>query len=739
MPRKRHKARPPAACAEGNDSPPSPGSRDTRRRLWAAAALITAAGLVAYANCYKGRFVYDGVDAVQKNACIRTLWPPSQAMSLPLTTSGTTVDGRPILSLSFALNYACFGPGLAAYHAVNVAIHICAALVLFGLLRRVARGAQRGTANADRESRVASRWSHDTLATAVALLWVVHPIQTESVTYIAQRAESLMGLFYLLTLYAAARGFECDAQSGTSDSRPATSDRRHARRLWYTASIFACALGMGTKEVMISAPLAVLAYDYVFVCGSLREILRRRWGLYAGLAATWGVTAVLLARGGLSNIGEDYQSRSALWYALTQPRIILYYLRLTVWPHPLAMDYNWPTVRSVPQMLPEGLLIAGLLALTVRGVWQRRAFGFAGLCFFFVLAPTSSVFPTSQTCHEHRMYLPLAAVLVLAATGVAWLLRRLVADSRRRTIAGSVILLVPLCAFTVRSLYRNRDYHSVSGFWARNAIDRPGSPVAQTNVGVEMYEQARRTGDARYYEQAIGRFRAALANAPRHYSALNHWGVVLFDLGRTDEAMEKYRRALDIMPGYSSALDNMGNVHSRLGRFDEAIACYQEALKKSPRSASVHSNLGGAYLRIGRTDDAIPCFREALEYAPDNVEALNNLGTALHRKGQSEEALACYRRSLELKPSRAKTHRNLALILGGMGRFDQAIQSGLKANALRPNNATTLLLLGQLYRYNGQAAQAVPHLRRALALAQAAQDAPMAAEIEELLKETESP
>lgn len=735
MGKKRQTALGQPRCADVDEAALAPTCVSSCRQRWVAAALIVAAGLVAYANCYKGKFVYDGVDAVQKNTCIRTLWPLSQAMSLPLTTTGTTVDGRPILSLSFALNHAIFGPSLSAYHAVNVAIHICAALLLFGLVKRTLdrcqvsgtrcreeKGSRPSPPHATRDTRHAL-----SLATAVALLWVVHPLQTESVTYLAQRAESLMGLFYLVTLYAAIRGFQ------VSGFRPQVS------RFWFALSIAACALGMGTKEVMISAPLAVLAYDYVFVCGSFRKIFRRRWGLYAGLVATWGVTALLLARGGLSNIGEDYQSRSALWYALTQPRIILYYLRLSAWPHPLVMDYNWPAVSSVTQMLPEGLLIAALLALTAWALWRRKAFGFAGLCFFFVLAPTSSFFPTSQSCHEHRMYLPLAVVLVFVVTLAAHVLRRIVANPRMRTAAGSGIVLILVTAFTARTLQRNRDYHDVSGFWAQNASDRPGSPVAQTNVGVAMYEEARRTGDMRYYKHAIDRFRAAIESVPRHYSALNHWGVVLFDLGKTSEAMAMYSRALKIMPNYDAALDNMGNAHSRLGQFDQAVACYRKALKNAPRSPSVHSNLGGAYLRLGQLDEAVSCFREALEYDPANVEALNNLGTGLHRKGQSEEAVECYRRSLELKPARAKTHRNMALILGDMGRYDQAIACCLRADALRPDNPTTQLLLGQLHACRGDRAEATQHCRRALTLAQATQNGPLADEIRGVLRQIGKP
>ena len=226
-----------------------------------AALLIVAAGLFAYRGSFAGAFVLDDGPAIVLNPHIKSVWPLSRAMSAP---SEVTVAGRPIVSLTLAINYALAapdvrdvleapGPGAPAeiverhsrnlwgYHALNLAIHLAAALVLFGAVRRTVLAAAART----RSVRVQERAT--AIALAVALIWCVHPLHTGSVTYIVQRAESLMGLFYLLTIYCAIRAHEPEN-----------------RAKWIAGSIAACALGMGSKEVMVTAPVMVLLWDWTF-------------------------------------------------------------------------------------------------------------------------------------------------------------------------------------------------------------------------------------------------------------------------------------------------------------------------------------------------------------------------------------------------------------------------------------------------------------------------------------------
>jgi hypothetical protein len=245
---------------------------------------IVIAGIWAYATSFTGVFVLDDVRAIVSNETIRTLWPPTGPLAPP---TGSTVAGRPVANLTFALNYAlaadevrdaftpprqdagtssgAFPRNVWGYHLGNVLVHLAAGLTLFGVIRRTLT-----------TPRLAPQFglSASYVACAVALVWVVHPPTTESVTYLVQRVESRMWVFYLLTVYCAIRA---------EDDPP-------RRRAWMAAAVGSCALGMATKETMVSAPLAVAVWYYLFTDG-----LHTRWRRVAALAASWLVLAGLVA------------------------------------------------------------------------------------------------------------------------------------------------------------------------------------------------------------------------------------------------------------------------------------------------------------------------------------------------------------------------------------------------------------------------------------------------------------
>lgn len=468
--------RPSAAALPLDKSPP-------RWKIWGAAAIIVAAGLAAYANSFQGPFVYDDTTSIPKNPHIRRLWPIWEAMRAP---PQQTVAGRPILSLSLALNYAACELDVRGYHAGNLIVHVLSAVVLFGLIRRTLL-----------TDRMRERFGGASLALGLtcALIWAVHPLQTSSVTYIIQRAESLMGLFYLLTFYCAARGF--------------ASLRG---RWWYAAAVASCVLGMGTKEVTATAPLLVLLYDRTFVSRSFREAIRRRWGLYLALASTWGLLAALMATAPHSeSVGFGFDI-TALDYARTQCNaIVLYYLKLSFFPHPLVFDYGWPIARRFVDFAPAGLALAVLLIATAAALRYRPEWGFLGAWFFLILGPSSSFLPiASEVAAEHRMYLPLAAVVACVVTGAYLLGRRAFGERalpRRLTacaLTGAVVLTL-----SVLIARRNLDYRTKVSIWEDTIEKRPDNHRAHNNLGVAYWESDQ-------LDRAIGLYDKALELNPRY-------------------------------------------------------------------------------------------------------------------------------------------------------------------------------------------------------------------------------
>ena len=199
-----------------------------RNRL--APLLLLVAGGLAYANSLHGDFVYDDIHSIAQNPDIRSLWPPR--WMLPPDAAHETVNSRPVASLSLAINYALGDLAMPGYRLFNLGVHLLCGLALFGAIRRTPVPHAEG------------------LALATALLWTVHPLQSQCVNYIIQRRESLASLFYVLSLYSAIRGFDRD-------------DRR-----WYAASILSCALAVASKEIAVSAPLAIALYDRIYRSGS---------------------------------------------------------------------------------------------------------------------------------------------------------------------------------------------------------------------------------------------------------------------------------------------------------------------------------------------------------------------------------------------------------------------------------------------------------------------------------------
>src|SRR5665213_2236083 len=348
-----------------------------RTAVLLAGAAIVLAGIAAYGGSFSGVMLYDDIPSIVENSTIHHLWPLWRVLATPATGALTT-SGRPVLALSFALNHAISGVRVWSYHALNLLIHLLAGLTLFGIVRRTI--AQVGTggppvravpeSKAGTDGRAARPYLLATsLAFSVALLWTVHPLQTEAITYIVQRAESLMGLFYLLTLYYFIRGAEKAA--------------RRESFVWFGLCWLACLFGMATKEVMATAPLMVLFYDRTFLAGTFGEACRRRGKAYAGLAGTWLVLAVLVASTGGNRGGSVGFGIAVKWwaYGLTQFEAVARYLWLSLWPHPLVFEYGVFWVRGAGEVVPYALPVLLLLAATIWGLLRPPHAGGAGRSF----------------------------------------------------------------------------------------------------------------------------------------------------------------------------------------------------------------------------------------------------------------------------------------------------------------------------------------------------------------------
>ena len=629
--------------------------------------LIVAAGLWAYHNSFQGPFIFDDVTSIAENPHIHHLWPVGVAMSAP---PNCTVAGRPVVCLSLALNYALGGSDVQGYHVFNLTVHVLSALVLFGILRRTFEGGK-----IRERFGGAAVW----LAAVIALVWEVHPLQTESVDYIVQRTELLMGLFLLLTLYCFIRGVASEGENPKTGDRNPKPISQKIPKSWYAISVLSCALGMGSKEVMVGAPLIVLLYDRVFLASSFRELWRRRMGLYLGLAATWLLLALLVARTSRPMTRFEVEGLTPGDYLMTEAGVIIHYLRLCFWPHPLVIDYaDWPRARSLEDGLVPGVAVLGLLGATVWALRRRLGFGFLGAWFFLILGPTSSILPSAgEVAAERRMYLPLAAVVTMVVVGVFVLGRQFWSKGQGRAL-GWVASVFMVVLFTVLTIQRNEDYRSALAIWQDTVEKRPNNPRAHGNLGYALYQQGELQGAIAQSEQAV-------RISPNYAEAHNNLATALLQAGKLQGAIEEWEQAVQVKPDHVKAQCNLGNALLRVGKVQQAVGHFEQALRVDPRVAEAHYGLGLALTRLGRLPEAIHHYEQALRSKPDYAEAHTGLGVALVKLGRMPEAIEHWVEALRISPDSAEAHVNLGVALERLGRTAEAVQHYKEALRIKPD------------------------------------------------------
>jgi tetratricopeptide (TPR) repeat protein len=650
--------------------------------------VIAAAALVAYFNSFAGPFVFDDEPSILSNPSIRSLW---RAWSPPVN-GGITPAGRPVLNFTLAVNYAISGMAPWSYHALNLLIHLLAGLTLFGVVRRTLEQpilCGRSLLAGD-SSRASSFQQSNTLPIAftVALLWTVHPLQTESVTYVVQRAESLMGLFFLLTLYCFIRGTEYSTvgttktprhEAGVSTNRVSfvslcLRGSRSGSASWFALSILSCLAGMGTKEVMAVAPLIVLLYDRTFVAGSFRAAWRERCRLYLALAATWVLLGWLVLGAGDRGGSFDLDAPRTWWrYDLTQFVAVIRYLRLAVWPHPLAIDYGTFWIEHPFAILPHMVIVLALLAATVVALVRWPVWGFLGSWFFLILAPSSVLPGTVQMIVEHRMYLPLAVVMVIAATaGFAYLGGK----------KGVVFLSAAALALTALTARRNQDYASAIGLFEDTVAKRPGNARAMALL-------------ADYYHRA----------------------------GQLEKARQSLERSIEVQPGVVQVLNNLGNVWQELGESGKAVGCFQRALALDPRAAVTRNNLGNALILSGEVSQGIAELEAAVRLEPDSAGTRLNLANSLAQNGRMPEAAENFEALLKAQPDNADAQANYGRVLEALGRRAEAVAHLENAVGLRSEDADLRNRLGATLGRAGRVPEALAQFEEALRLNPAHEEA----------------
>ena len=674
------------------------GSKGSAGLVWWHIALIVAAGFAVYWNSLGNPFVFDDRPTIADNPFIRsfsTFWQADK---------GSALTGRPIVAFTFALNYASGGLDVLGYRLVNIGLHLACGLLLYAIVRRtLALPSLRERFSAGAAAGI---------ALAVALIWTLHPLNTEVVDYLTQRTESMMAVCYLLTMYAAVRSVQA-VRGGA----------------WQIVGVVACAAGMLCKETMVAAPLMVVLFDWVFVFRSAGEAFARRWRFYGALAATWVVLAY-----GVSTASREWSGGyattfvSAWSYLLNQAEVITHYLELVIWPQRLVAYYGWSLPATVSSVLPSLVFVTicaiGAVVLFIR----RPRLGFLAVWFFITLAPTSSFAPiAAEVGADRRMYVPLIGLIALVVLAARLVIERLtqppasraVRDSRRdgpRTAIISATLVIVVCvALGMRTVARNRDYADELRL-SQTTLEAWPSGVAHSMVGLSLAKLNRHDEAARALRHAVVDY------APAGYDL----GAQLFLLGQLDEAAAVLQRFVQAEPGMfttNAAHTVLGRIRLSQHREAEAASEFALALAGPMPDPQAHALLGELLLDQQQFTAAVDHYRAYLQTAPSDAQAFGNLGIALASANRPVEAVAAFRRAAELQPGNASAHENLARMLVEAGDAPGAAAAAQQALALDPASAAAHDLLGQALVAQRRIPEAREHFLRALQIDPGFQDA----------------
>ena len=597
-------------------------------------ALGTAVFAVYYpAAC--GPFVFDDLGTIVDNPSIRRLWPlVGDGDGLLNPAEATAVSARPLVSLSLAVNYHFGGLDPFGYRLVHLVVHLLSAMLLWAIVARTLRQDH----FQGRFDRVAGP-----LSFAAALVWALHPVNTESVVYVTQRTELMMGFFYLATLYGGIRYWATAQTAG--------------RVTCVALATLACLAGMLCKEMMASAPVIVLLYERTFIAGSFRRALSRSWPLYIGLALAWVPLVVLNVSGTRTpEAGFGLGVAAHTWW-FTQAKVLFLYLKLAVWPWPLVIHYEIPHLENVaaawPWLLAAGLLAVGTLVL----LWRRWAVGFVGAWCFAVLSPTLVIPLVHQTAAERRMYVPLAALVPFLLVGGYVLQRQTWRSVVRRAgreptgrgpvVVFSVATIALAIGFGYLSSRRLAAYRDELSLWQDAVVHQPHDPTVQTNLGTQLAEAGR-------LEEAILHFEEAVRLDPDSRQAHYNLARALEQSARPQDAIEHYHASLRLRPDDAASHYNLGRLLEGAGKTRQAIEHYRQAIAAQPDFAAAHTNLAVLLLSAGHTQEAIAHFEAALRRQKGLFDYMN-LAMAYSLANRADEAITMAEKALELARAQGDT------------------------------------------------------------------------------------
>lgn len=641
--------------------------------------LFVLLGMLIYSNTFSVPIHYDGVSFIKENDAIRNIWD--------LKAIWLYWPNRFIPILTFAFNYSLHKLQLFGYHLINLMIHLGATLCVWWLARLIL------VTPAMVKSKL--RQHADSLSLFAGLIFLTHPIQTQSVTYIYQRCTSLVSLFYLLSLccYFKSRGLQTERACASRGQR------------WYILAMIFAIAAMLTKENAITLPLAIILCEVMF----FKEQKSIKWkSLIPFLFLLPIVPFLVFLTKTQSSL--DVQRFLSLpiarkCYFLTQFRVLVTYLRLMLFPFRQNFEYDYPVSTRFLEPSTMGSFLF-LMALVLCAIWlyrNHRLLSFAIFWFFVTLSAESSFIPLKDVIFEHRLYLPMVGFAFFMAAGI-------ISFSENKTFKlGRLLLACLVAGYCFLTYQRNKVWASEMTLWSDVVSKSPQRETAYNNRGIAYEEEGN-------WKQALLDYNKSIELNPKFVLAYCNRASIYLKMGDLSQAISDYSTAIALRPTYARGYNNRGIAYQTQGDLDQSIEDFNKAIALRPRFAEAYNNRAVTYVAQGKLDEAIFDYTQAIAINVDYAEAYCNRGGVFLNKGDLDQAIEDFNKAISLRPRFAKAYNNRGIAFQRKGNIPQAILEYSKAIESRPDFAEAFNNRGAAYAQQGDPTQAILDYRKALEL-----------------------
>ena len=652
---------------------PSPLST---KHLLAILCVFAGLALIIYSRTINGPFIFDDIPNIVDNQHIRmTKINIEQIKEICKSPSP-----RPVANLSFALNYYFGGYNVIGYRVVNLMIHIFTGILLFLFIINMLNSPI-NTACIPKDLKSNSLL----ISFFAALIWIVHPVNTQSVTYVVQRMNAMAAMFYMLSFLCYIKGRKARL------SRLATGGMTKGSRVkpifWFIGCAISGILAFSSKQNSATLPLFIVLYEWFFF-QDLKQIWPQLKILWIGFAVlVLSITALIFIKTDPASFSLILTQNFTLpQRLLTEARIVLYYISLFFYPAPvrLSLTHSYPLSVSAIEPFTTLLCIIGITTAIFLAVYlakKDRIIAFCILWFFGNLVIESSFIPLALI-FEHRTYLPSMMVYFLIVT---LLFRSVKHKWTAFGLMGLIILILSIWTFQ-----RNNVWSDEISLWrdgikkspnittphinlgealqakgkTKKAIDcylkvlsiSPNNTKAHINMGAALLEH-------KNYDKAFYHFKKALKNDPLSKQARLNLGNILFAQNKTKQAMNYYLELLKLYPDYTEAHNNLGNVLIKQRKFKKAVLEFSKVLKAQPMHLEAHINMGAALSYLNQNDKAIAHYSKALQIDPYNEEIYNNMGVVLIQKKEYNRAIKHFKKAIEINPDYTNAKNNLKRLM----------------------------------------------------------------------------